>query len=444
VNILYIASGIPVPGSLGGSTHTLEVARGLAARGHTLHVVACSSERRLSPQTLLRPDSTYCAGFYLHHIDLPKAASLLALPVVERLARAIAPDIIMERYYNFAGCGVIAAQRLHVPCLLEVNALIVDPPSVQKRRIDDALGGPMRRWAEQQCRLADRIITPLHTTVPASIPREKIVELPWGAAVERFESPAEPQNRRTAEPRTAKPLNHRTAEPFFEQKNKEQKNNVLSDSTQTERVTRSPGHQPPATSHQPRTIVFLGSFRAWHGVTDVIRAGGLLLDQGRDVRFMLVGDGPQRDEAERLAGRWPGRFQFTGAVPYEHVPGLLREADIGVAPFNTAPHPALRAAGFFWSPLKVYEYMAAGLPVVTADIPPLNQVIRDGQEGALFQEGDIADLVRALGKLLDHPDAMQAMGRRARERVVAHYSWARHCAELERVMEDIRRVHDER
>jgi glycosyltransferase involved in cell wall biosynthesis len=135
-----------------------------------------------------------------------------------------------------------------------------------------------------------------------------------------------------------------------------------------------------------------------------------------------------------MAAEYANRFVFTGAVDYERVPELLASATIGVAPFNTAPHPALRAAGFFWSPLKVYEYMAASLPVVTADIHPLNQVIRDGQEGALFREGDIPGLTHAIARLLDHPDKAQAMGRRARERVVEHYSWARHCEELERIM----------
>src|SRR5690606_24059058 len=125
---------------------------------------------------------------------------------------------------------------------------------------------------------------------------------------------------------------------------------------------------------------------------------------------------------------------FTGAVPYERVPELLAQADVGVAPFNTAPHPALRAAGFFWSPLKVYEYMAAGLPVVTADIHPLNQVIRDGLEGALFREGDVAGLARAIGRLLADPQAARAMGERARARVAERYSWARHCEALERIM----------
>ena len=380
MKLLYVASGIPLPGTLGGSTHTLEVARGLAARGHELHVVACGRTGWNGIAPLFRPISSRLAGVTLHQIDLPKAAALASAPLIARLARAIAPDLLIERYYNFAGGGLLAAQQLGLPTILEVNALIIDPPEVRKRQIDDALGGPMRRWAVAQCRMASRIVTPLHTTVPAEIPHEKIIELPWGANVERFQQ--------------------------------------IADS--------------PDQSAVP-TVLFLGSFRAWHGVMDFMRAALLLLEQGNDLQFILVGDGPEQAAAKELARAWPDHFTFTGAVPYDDVPGLLARASIGVAPFNTAPHPALRAAGFFWSPLKIYEYMAAGLPVITADIPPLNTIIRDGQEGALYPEGDVAALAATISRVLAVPELRQAIGRRARERVVAHYSWAQHCAALEEI-----------
>lgn len=373
---------------LGGSTHAFEVARGLAQRGHTVHLVAASPNHRprIDLHTLARPVSSMLAGFHLHHLDIPKALTWLGAAVIWRLVGAVRPDAIMERYYNFAGVGIWAAHRLSIPCVLEVNALMVDPPEVPKRRLDDCLGGPLRRWAVQQCIWAGRIVTPLHTTVPPEIPRSKIVELPWGADVERFDLAA-----------------------------------------------------PPASAagiHHAPTALFLGSFRNWHGVSDFVRAGALLLAAGCDYRFVLVGDGPERPYAERLAAAWPGRFRFTGALPYDQVPGELRQATVGVAPFTTAPHPALRAAGFFWSPLKVYEYMAAGLPVVTTDLHPLNTIIRAGQEGALFHEGDVADLARAMQQVLANPPAARAMGARARVRVVERYSWQRHCAELERVICD--------
>ncbi|MFN5677614.1 MAG: glycosyltransferase family 4 protein, partial [Roseiflexaceae bacterium] len=164
MKILYVASGIPVPGNLGGSTHAIEVARGLHERGHDVHVVAVSNEHHTDLRQLVHPAVHHIHGVTIHHIDIPKPLSLLATPTIVSLARRLQPDIIMERYYNFAGAGMLAARLLKCPTLLEVNALIVDPPSIRKRQIDDRLGGPMRRWATQQCRWADAIVTPLHTT----------------------------------------------------------------------------------------------------------------------------------------------------------------------------------------------------------------------------------------------------------------------------------------
>ena len=380
MRILYVASGIPVPGTLGGSTHAFEVACGLARRKHQVHLLAARSTGQFELASLVRPVSQLHAGFLLHWQQLPRGLALLGAPLILRLARAIQPDVIMERYYNLAGGGVIAAQQLGIPALLEVNALIVDPPAVLKRRLDDVLGSPLRRWAEAQCHAATQIVTPLHTTVPPSVPRHKITELTWGADVDRFLPP--------------KPVS-------------------------------------------PPQVVFLGSFRHWHGVLDVVRAGLLLLEQGVAVQFVLVGDGPERAQAEQLAATQAHAFHFTGAIPYEAVPTVLQQASVGIAPFNTATHPALRAAGFFWSPLKIFEYMAASLPVVTTDLHPLNTIIREGQEGALFREGDLPALVAALRRVLDDVQRARQMGRHARERVVAHYSWQQHCAQLEAVLERI-------
>lgn len=389
MRLIYVASGIAVPGSYGGSTHTFEVAHGLAALGHDVHVVAHHPEREL--RAALWPQSVELGGFRLHYIDLPKPLSLLGYTHIARLLRQIRPHALMERYYNLAGAGMFAAHRAQIPSLLEVNALIVDPPAVFKRRLDDRLGRPLQRWAVAQCRMAARIVTPLHTTVPDQISRAKIVELPWGANVDRFK----PQADRQAAQQLRTQLG----------------------------------------IAQDRAIVaFLGSFRAWHGVGDFVAAGLRLLDAGENVHMLLIGSGPERAATEAAVGRWQERFTFAGSVAHDRVPGYLALADVGVAPFNTAPHPALRAAGFFWSPLKIYEYMAMSLPVVTANIPPLDTIIQPGQDGALFREGDVADLAEAIRRVLHAPDRA-AMGERARQRVVEHYSWQRHCVELDRILQ---------
>ncbi len=380
MNILYVASGIPLPGSLGGSTHAFEVARGLASRGHTVHVVAVTREGHTNLRHLWAPATQTWHGFTIHHIDVPKALSCLSFATIDRLVRHLKPDVIMERYYNFAGGGMLAARRHHIPALLEVNALIVDPPSVRKRRIDDALGSPMQRWATVQCQWADAIVTPLHTTVPASIDRARIHEHPWGADVERF--------------------------------------------------TPRPAQRP--ADHIP-TVVFVGSFRAWHGVEHAVRAARLLSDRGLKARFQFIGNGPEFAAVRAIAGDAPN-IEFLGMQPYQRMPELLSQADIGIAPFDTSKHPALQAAGFFWSPLKVHEYMASALPVITSDITPLNQIVRHQHEGLLVGEGDVPALADAIQLLLDDPALAQRLGAAGRDRVVAHFSWQQHCAELERLL----------
>lgn len=398
MRILYIASGIPLPGNYGGSTHTLEVARGLLARGHAVQVVAAHRSGWSGVGSLFRIGHGTVEGVPVAYVDIPKTVSFLGFPYVGRLARAFRPDVVMERYYNFAGAGIYWARRLGLPAVLEVNALIVDPPEVRKRRLDDLLGGPMRRWAVTQCRWATRIVTPLHTTVPAEIPRDRIVEIPWGANTARFR-PA-----------------------------------VRTERAGEIAALRARLGLPP----EARVVVFLGSFRAWHGAQEFADAGRRLATERDDVYFLLVGKGPQRPAVEaccRESGQM-ARFRFAGSVPYDDVPLYLGLAEVGVAPFQTRHHPALQAGGFFWSPLKVFEYMAMGLPVVTTAIPPLDRIIRAGEEGLLVPEGDMARLARAMGALLDAPERAQALGQRARERVVAEYSWVRHCERLERVLRE--------
>ena len=388
-----MAAGIDVPGSHGGSTHTWEVAQGLHELGHEITVVAHSPRSRAGGA---QPRRSATSGVRLLYLDLPKPLSLLGYPLILRLARRLAPDAIIERYYNLSGAGILAAHRCGLPSLLEVNALIVDPPAVRKRRVDDRLGRPLRRWATWQCRAATRIVTPLATTVPETICRDKIVELPWGANVDAFS------------PRRDAPVLARLR-----------------------RRLNLPAELP--------VVVFAGSFRVWHGVHDFVAAALRLLDAGAPYHFLLIGDGPERAAAMEAAARHAERFDFVGSIPHAEMPDYLAQAQAGVAPFNTRGHPALRSAGFFWSPLKIYEYMAMGLPVITPAIPPLDTTIREGIEGALYPEGDVEALAAAIRRVLEST-RRQDMGDSARERVVRDFSWDRHCRELDTILAEIRQV----
>lgn len=387
MNILYVALRESIPGSHGGAVHVLEVARQLARRGNRITLVVGRKEGQEARETI--------DGFEVVRLRLPSKYLLFtAGHDVHDLIRQIRPDVVMERYYNFAGAGISAAKAANVPSLLEVNAPIIDPPGTTKASLDPLVLGWMSRRALSQANTATRIVTPLSATIPSSIPRAKIREIPWGANVDLFD---------------------RTALD-------EQRVNYL-------RSRINPDLR--------RVVVFLGSFRPWHGVNEFVQAAQELSSARADILFLMIGSGELLEEARRSikAIGLEKNITLTGAVPYEDVPFYLALADVGVAPFNTSAHPPLRV-GFYWSPLKIHEYMAMALPVITIDVFPLNDIVRAGQEGLLYEEGDAGRLRALIECLVDDDVLARRLGDAGRRRVVEKFSWQKHAEQLELVLNE--------
>jgi glycosyltransferase involved in cell wall biosynthesis len=184
-----------------------------------------------------------------------------------------------------------------------------------------------------------------------------------------------------------------------------------------------------------KIVVFSGSFRPWHGADLLVRAAVRVLSRDPDAFFLFVGGGPAWEETRLLARKLAieNAALFTGAVAHDEMPSYLRAARVGVAPYQPSRLGQMKL-GFYWSPLKIFEYMATALPVVTLDVPPLAEVVRPEREGLLIAEGDEAGLAAAIARLLADPVRARSMGEAGRERVVAHFSWQRHCEELDRIL----------
>ena len=118
------------------------------------------------------------------------------------------------------------------------------------------------------------------------------------------------------------------------------------------------------------------------------------------------------------------------------MPACLAAADIGVAPFDIGAHRPL-SLGFYWSPLKIFEYMAAGLPVVAPAIDRIPSLVADGREGLLYDPASPGALAKALETLSD-PALRRTLGRAARERAVREYSWKAHCVALDNAIGNLR------
>ena len=112
-----------------------------------------------------------------------------------------------------------------------------------------------------------------------------------------------------------------------------------------------------------------------------------------------------------------GQVEFTGAVPPAEVSAQLQRMDVACAPYAAAD------AGYF-SPLKVYEYLAAGLPVVASDDrPAAERPWTTVDLGRLVPPGDVTALARALAEVRADVDWRESIRTRAREAAVTRHSW---------------------
>jgi glycosyltransferase involved in cell wall biosynthesis len=349
------------------------VAEGLAALGHT--VTALIAPGRGEP-----PSSS------VHWVEMPPpfGSSHLRLArsrPIRQLVDEIRPDAVIERYHNFGGEAIRAARRVNAVAVLEVNAPVIDFPGSNKARLDRALLlEPMRRWREAICRLADVIVTPNAAILPPDVPRDRVLRLEWGADTDRFHPGA-------------------------------------------------PG-QPPFVRLDVTTVaIFAGAFRSWHGAVHLVNAIRTLRERGqKNVGAVLIGDGPELARVRKAAAGLD-TVVFTGALRHDRMPAALAAADIGVAPFDLGAHGPL-ALGFYWSPLKIFEYMASGLPVVAPRVDRIPSLVEDGVEGVLYPPAEgSAGLADALTRLTD-PGHRKTLGDAARRRAVRDYSWEAHCRAL--------------
>ena len=373
MKILYSAIDQTVPGTKGGSVHVAAVAEGLAARGH--EVTALVTPGAGAPRASGVRWVPMAPPLGRPHLRLARTAA------IRSLARDFRPDAIIERYHNFGGEAIRSAADVGAVAVLEVNAPVIDHPGSPKALLDRLLiVQPMRRWRDALCRRADVIVTPNPAIVPWDIPREKIRVLEWGADTDRFRPGA--------------------------------------------------AEQTPFVRMAVTTVaIFAGAFRAWHGAIHLVEAIKTLRARGhKEIGAVFVGDGPELPRVRRAA-KGIDTILIAGAISHERMPAILACADIGVAPFDVRAHAPL-SLGFYWSPLKIFEYMATGLPVVAPAIDRIPALVEDGREGVLYDPRVKDALADTLLKL-SNPALRKTLGAAARARALRDYSWSAHCKALE-------------
>jgi glycosyltransferase involved in cell wall biosynthesis len=365
MRLLYLSCdpGIPVLGHKGASVHVRELAGALSLLG--TEVVVASPRIEPAGDSLVTP---------LRLLQLPRLTLEAPEPelrvaleaqraAVLEAARSVAADAIYERYALFGDAGVRAAAALQIPHVLELNAPLREEASRFRTLPHPDLAAEIERSV---FRRTGRILA-VSSALGRWLERE-------GVEGERIE----------VVPNAIAP--HRFSAPRRER-------------------------------HDDEFVLgFCGSLKPWHGIEVLLEACAMAFSEEPALRLEVVGSGPLEHLLQ--ADLPDARVRALGPLRHDETIERLRSWNVGVAPYLPLPD-------FYFSPLKVVEYMAAGLCAVVSEVGDLPALLDRGRRGILVPAGDAEHLASVFVELARDPERAVELGRRAREHVLEAHTWER-------------------
>ncbi len=286
-------------------------------------------------------------------------------------ARGFDPHFIYERYALSNLAGIHAKEKLGLPLFLEVNS----PMVLEMERLGKLV---FRRWARrvelQIFRRADLIFAVSgvlkRMLVEQGVEGEKILVQHNGVEPELFPPPEKREEVRKELGLAGKKI-----------------------------------------------VGFSGFLREWHRMDMALECMASLVRSGfEDLHLLIVGGGPGcRPLREQAASLGVGdRIQVTGERPPEEVPRWVSTFHVGVLP----------AINPYASPLKLFDYLAAGVPVVAPDQENLREVVEHGKTAFLFEKGNPLAFEESLKSLLEDPELADRIGRNGRASILERgFTW---------------------
>lgn len=188
-------------------------------------------------------------------------------------------------------------------------------------------------------------------------------------------------------------------------------------------------------------VVFVGSFTRWHGIETMFKAVDEYL-WPFDVKLIMIGEGVEENKI--CIAKKNEKIIMLGKIPYKEVPGILGSAIVALSIFALCPKNAFGDRMKYQidflnglSPLKVYEALATGRPVIVTDFRGQADLIRNNSCGLVIPPNDPTALAEAVRYLADNPKTVDEMGQNGRRIVEALHSWQLRAIETGRVLEKI-------
>ncbi len=354
MNILILALDVDLQRNRGDSIHVNELSAGLRELGHAVRLVTGTSPENVP--------------IGLEHET--RRSSTLGQILRGRSLAAKWADVIYERRGSPKVSWVIS-RLTGVPFVLEVNGVLDDEAS----RLSTSRESWSRWWIRRRMINDSAKVVAVSAGVQAQLRSAYNLDLEKIAVV--------PNGANTA---------------IFQPENRDKSRSIL-------------GLKP-----DDKLVCFVGNLVWWQGVDLLLEAIAQLVPNDRQVKLLVVGDGPDLEslKAQSRALGIGDHVRFEGSVSNSRIPRYIISSDVCVAPFRRG-----RKA----SPIKIFEYLACGKPVVTSDIDEVGQFVRDIRGGLVVNPDSADELASAILQLFSDPAEAVAMGARGRAVVAISYSW---------------------
>ena len=386
MRIAYLSAdyGIPVYGNKGASIHVRELSGALQCAGHEVRIYTTRLGGEVPAGFEVPVREVRLGRSRKGLVETMKGDPAISEPMLKEMRAMLSgialvqelmpellawrPEAIYERYSLMSTAGIDLARALNIPLVLEVNA-----PLAAEAETHRGLGfrHTVHETERRILRTADHVVAVSDHLrgwlVGCGVAPDRITVTPNRVNIARFA-----------------------------------------------RAGNLSADRP--------TVGFVGTLKAWHGTETLVRAiGKLHRERGEGApELRIIGDGPQRERLDAIAHEEgiAHLVRISGMVDHAEMPARIGAMDIAVAPYNPQPD-------FYFSPLKLFEYMAAGRAIVAADIGQIPEIIRHGESGLLVPPGDVDALAASIGRLIDDPALAATLGRNARRDAVANHGWER-------------------
>jgi len=173
---------------------------------------------------------------------------------------------------------------------------------------------------------------------------------------------------------------------------------------------------PRRPEFENKTVVgFVGSLKPWHDIKTMLRTFEHLIDENR-FHFLIVGDGPEMKRIRAFQEDHPNRITVTGALDHEKI-----EAELGMMDIALAPYPIME--DFYFSPLKILEYMAAGCAIVGSNIGQVGSLVTHGETGLLTAPGNHKEMACTIRRLANDDELRLKLGGEAARVACEQHDW---------------------